>query len=221
MRKAAAWTLMLVLPGILPARDKQDKKVPVPQEQRVVRAVRADEPVTIDGVLSEKVWRGQSAGDFVMSEPVDGGKPTERTEVWVAYDDAEPLCRRRALTIPIRRPSKKLLGRRDDEVDSDWFIFAVDPYFDRRTGLHVRRQSGRLHPGLRPVQRRLRGQHLGRRLGLEGPGRRARAGSSKCGSPSISSGSLERTSMSGASISAGSSKGNRKRTASSGSPRKR
>jgi hypothetical protein len=26
------------------------------------------------------------------------------------------------------------LGRRDAEVDSDWFIFAVDPYYDRRTG---------------------------------------------------------------------------------------
>jgi len=26
------------------------------------------------------------------------------------------------------------LGRRDDFVDSDWFIFAVDPYYDRRSG---------------------------------------------------------------------------------------
>ena len=40
MRKVAVWTLLLVLPGILVARDKQDKKEPVPQEQKVVRAVR-------------------------------------------------------------------------------------------------------------------------------------------------------------------------------------
>ena len=26
------------------------------------------------------------------------------------------------------------LGRRDSDVDSDWFLFAVDPYYDRRTG---------------------------------------------------------------------------------------
>ena len=27
-----------------------------------------------------------------------------------------------------------LLGRRDDDLDSDWFTFAVDPYLDRRSG---------------------------------------------------------------------------------------
>jgi hypothetical protein len=133
MRKAAAWTLVLVLPGILAAREKQDKKVPVPQEQRVVRAVRVDEPIAIDAVLSEKVWQGQSTGDFVMSDPVDGGKPTERTEVWVAYDDANLYVAARLFDSD-PGAIKKLLGRRDDVVDSDWFIFAVDPYYDRRTG---------------------------------------------------------------------------------------
>ena len=27
-----------------------------------------------------------------------------------------------------------LLGRRDAEVESDWFVFAVDPYYDKRSG---------------------------------------------------------------------------------------
>lgn len=133
MKRAAVWALILTLPGLLAARDKQEKKALVPQEQRVVRAVRADEPVAIDGVLSEKVWQDQSAGDFVMSDPVDGGKPTERTEVWVAFDDANLYV---AAKLFDSDPGaiKKLLGRRDDVVDSDWFTFLVDPYYDRRTG---------------------------------------------------------------------------------------
>jgi hypothetical protein len=133
MKKAAVWMFILVLPGILAAREKQDKKIPVPQEQRVVRAVRVAEPVVIDGVLNEKAWQGPSAGDFIMSDPVDGGKPTERTDVWVAYDDANLYVAARLFDSD-PGAIKKLLGRRDDVVDSDWFIFAVDPYYDRRTG---------------------------------------------------------------------------------------
>ena len=125
--------LVIILPGILAARGKQDKKVPVPQEQRVVSAVRAEEPVVIDGVLNEEAWQGKSAGDFVMNDPVDGGVPTERTEVWVAYDDANLYVAAR-LWESNPQAIKRLLGRRDDEVDSDWFTFSVDPYYDRRTG---------------------------------------------------------------------------------------
>ena len=31
-------------------------------------------------------------------------------------------------------PMIVLLGRRDDFVDSDWFIVSIDPYYDRRSG---------------------------------------------------------------------------------------
>ena len=133
MRKTAVWTLVLVLPGILAARDKQDKKELVPQEQKVVRAVRTVEPMEIDGLLKENVWQGPAASDFVMADPVDGGTPTEKTEVWVAYDDANLYV---AAYLHDSEPKsiRSLLGRRDDSVDSDWFAFCVDPYYDRRTG---------------------------------------------------------------------------------------
>ena len=65
--------------------------------------------------------------------PWTANRPASRTEVWVAYDD-------KALYVAARlhdaEPGKivGLLGRRDDDLDSDWFTFAVDPYFDRRSG---------------------------------------------------------------------------------------
>jgi hypothetical protein len=84
-------------------------------------------------VLNEAAWQNGGTGDFVQSEPMDGAPSTEETTVWVGFDDD-------ALYIAARmsdsQPDKiiGLLGRRDDWVDSDWFVFAVDPYYDRRSG---------------------------------------------------------------------------------------
>ncbi len=119
--------ISLILPFSILAQDKPCT------EQKIVRAIRADESITIDGVLDEQVWQKQGYSDFIQSDPTDGAPPTEKTEVWIAYDDknlyvAARLYDSEPETI-IRR-----LGRRDDLVDSDWFIFAVDPYYDRRTG---------------------------------------------------------------------------------------
>jgi hypothetical protein len=133
MKKYAMLLLLLVLPLLLPAKDKQIKQDKKPPEQKVVRAIRAAEPVKIDGVLEEKVWEGESYSDFVQSDPIDGGQPTEKTEVWVAYDDSN-LYVAALLHDSAPQSIKKLLGRRDNRVDSDWFTFDVDPAYDRRTG---------------------------------------------------------------------------------------
>jgi len=108
-------------------------KVPKAQEQKTVTAIQADQPITIDGILNEKIWQKEGYSDFLQSDPHDGAQPTEKTEVLVAYDE-------KAIYIAARlydsQPEliKRQLGRRDDFVDSDWFIFAVDPYYDRRSG---------------------------------------------------------------------------------------
>ncbi|MDH5715739.1 MAG: hypothetical protein OEZ30_09260, partial [Candidatus Aminicenantes bacterium] len=57
-------------------------------EQKVVQAIRADEPIKVDGVLDEKVWQGTGYSDFVQYDPINGAEPTEKTIVWVAYDDS-------------------------------------------------------------------------------------------------------------------------------------
>jgi len=102
-------------------------------EQKTVQALRAEESITIDGVLDEQAWQGKGYSDFIQSDPTDGALPTEKTEVWVAFDDKNLYV---AARLYDSEPDKivRRLGRRDDLVDSDWFIFAVDPYYDRRTG---------------------------------------------------------------------------------------
>jgi hypothetical protein len=105
----------------------------VPASSREVQARRAEETIHVDGRLTEAVWQGAGINDFIQRNPLDGKPASERTEVWVAYDE-------KALYVAARlydsEPGKivSLLGRRDDVLDSDWFSFAVDPYFDKRSG---------------------------------------------------------------------------------------
>jgi len=127
MRKLHFLSILIVFSALLSAEQA------APASSREVRARRSEEIICIDGLLSETVWQGAGAGDFIQRNPLDGKPATERTEVWVAYDDKAVYV---AARLYDAEPGKivSLLGRRDDELDSDWFSFAVDPYFDRRSG---------------------------------------------------------------------------------------
>ena len=100
---------------------------------RTIEARRVDVPVTVDGVLSESAWSAPGAGDFLQFDPKTGEPATERSEVWVAYDDD-------ALYIAARlydsRPGSIAtnFARRDAEIRSDWFWVGIDGYRDGRNG---------------------------------------------------------------------------------------
>lgn len=132
MRKTTLLLVAMMLPLVLAAQDKT-KTPPPPAEQKTVTAVRTDGPIVIDGRLDEKAWQTPPANGFTQNDPRDGEPSTEKTDVWIAYDGqylyVAAYCRD-------SEPSKIIgrLGRRDSQVDSDWFMFAVDPYYDKRTG---------------------------------------------------------------------------------------
>jgi hypothetical protein len=135
VKKAIALLIILAVPLVLAAKSKpKDQAAPAaPAAPKIVNAVRAEEPITIDGRLEEKVWKGEPSDRFTQNDPKDGEPATERTKVWVAYDE-------KALYVAAycydSEPDKIVgrLGRRDSQTDSDWFIVAVDPYYDKRTG---------------------------------------------------------------------------------------
>ena len=55
----------------------------------VVRAIRLDAPLRIDGNLDEPVYReNQPIDGFVQAVPANGKPVSERTEAWVMFDDA-------------------------------------------------------------------------------------------------------------------------------------
>ncbi|MCC6771661.1 MAG: carbohydrate binding family 9 domain-containing protein [Gemmatimonadaceae bacterium] len=72
--------LCLVAPVELAGQDAPTKSI---QAQRLA----AGETLTLDGRLDEGAWqRATPITDFVMQEPVEGGEPSERTEVRVMFD---------------------------------------------------------------------------------------------------------------------------------------
>jgi len=129
-------TLALVLLLDPPAATSSDTltigRPPLPP----VRATRLTEPIQIDGVLSEAVWKtGEAVTDFKQRDPVEGAPPSQRTEVRLAYDDnALYVGARMYDTAPESLYVR--LTRRDVSIPSDRFSIYLDPYFDRRSGYY-------------------------------------------------------------------------------------
>ncbi len=100
-----------------------------------LHALRTSEPIVVDGVLSESVWRRPGFDDFHQREPKEGALPSERTEVWLAYDDGALYI---AARMHDRAPDSLTvrLSRRDATWNSDMFFFFIDPYHDHRTGYY-------------------------------------------------------------------------------------
>jgi hypothetical protein len=98
---------------------------------------RTDEAPVIDGVLDEAVWeQAVPIDDFRQTEPVEGGEPSERTEVRLLFD-------RDFLYVGFRcydsEPDKIVarVMKRDAGLGPDDFIaIVVDPIFDRRNGYY-------------------------------------------------------------------------------------
>ena len=53
-----------------------------------VRAVRAGDPIVVDGLLNEAVWKSDNVVTVLtQADPQQGSAPTQRTEIRIAYDD--------------------------------------------------------------------------------------------------------------------------------------
>jgi Domain of unknown function (DUF5916) len=100
-----------------------------------VRATRLAEPLRIDGLLDEGVYRAvRSISGFVQQEPREGEPATEPTEVWVLVDD-------RTLYVSARcwdsQPGRMVANdmRRDVGTSrNESFAVLLDTFHDRRSG---------------------------------------------------------------------------------------
>ena len=102
-----------------------------------LEAIRISEKINIDGYLSESIWKGSGITEFVQRDPVEGQQPTQKTEVWVAYDNEAIYV---AAKLYDSSPDSIIarLARRDERVASDEFEFKVDPWLDHRSGFFFR-----------------------------------------------------------------------------------
>jgi hypothetical protein len=123
--------LLLSLPAALPAQDRGGSPA---DTGAVVTAVRATEPVRIDGVLDETVWQtAPVVSGFRQRWPVDGAPATEETEVRVAYDQRAIYF---GLVMHDSEPGRiiRSILHREGRIDKDdRVIIALDTYHDRRS----------------------------------------------------------------------------------------
>lgn len=106
-----------------------------PNTPATIRAVRLSTTVKVDGVLDEPAWQGPGVDRFTQSEPQQDSAPTERTVVWVAFDDeALYVAARMYDTHP--DSVKAFLARRDRWAESDRFNVYIDSYNDGRSGFY-------------------------------------------------------------------------------------
>jgi hypothetical protein len=106
------------------------------QSRRVVRATRISTPIALDGRLNDDAYRIVPAiAEFVQQEPTSGAPISERTEVWILFDDSNiyVACRcsdehpERIVANDMRRDSSNI-------ANHDSFAVAFNTFNDQRNG---------------------------------------------------------------------------------------
>jgi hypothetical protein len=91
-------------------------------------ATRLTGTVQVDGRLDEPVWQTAPAvSQLVQFRPIEGGPPSQRTEVRVVYDDEAIYVGARMFD---DKPAQIVarLARRDADTGSDYIMIQFDPY---------------------------------------------------------------------------------------------
>jgi hypothetical protein len=102
----------------------------------IVRASRIALPMKIDGKLDEQVYAQiEAVTDFIQQEPREGQPSTERTDIWVLFDDENLYFACRCWEAHLDELVANDM-RRDVVATGqhDHFVVALDTFQDRRNG---------------------------------------------------------------------------------------
>jgi len=107
----------------------------VRQGEVVVEAVRIAAPLAIDGRLDEALYDTAPMPAFTQYEPVYGAEPSQRTEVWVAYDEASVYVAARVWETDLDRMVANEMRRDSNNTwQNETFAIVLDTFHDRRNG---------------------------------------------------------------------------------------
>ena len=102
--------------------------------QRTARALRAETPPRLDGILDEEIWlRAPVHEGFTQSDPDNGEPASVRTTFQVAYDDDALYIAGVCYDDPDSVTAR--LARRDEWRERDFFEVSLDPHHDHQTGV--------------------------------------------------------------------------------------
>jgi hypothetical protein len=107
------------------------------RERRTVHATRLAAPINIDGNLDEALYRDvMPTSDFIQIEPEDGAPATEKTEMWVAFDENNVYVTFRNWHSQMDRLVAKEMRRDNQAIWSgdDLVVLYFDTFNDGRNG---------------------------------------------------------------------------------------
>jgi len=101
-----------------------------------IRTTRLPSPLALDGSLSEPFYADiRPVSDFVQQEPFAGRPATEKTEVWVFFDDEHVYVSARMLeTDSSRRVTSDMRRDSSNLFNNDHFAVLFDTFYDHRNG---------------------------------------------------------------------------------------
>ena len=107
------------------------------QGRATIRALKLGEPLRVDGRLDEEIYlTAKPFGGLIQAAPDYGAEATERTEVWITYDETNIYVSARCWdTVPPERWISNELRRDTNQLrDNENFGVMFDTYYDRRSG---------------------------------------------------------------------------------------
>ncbi|MCC7124419.1 MAG: carbohydrate binding family 9 domain-containing protein [Acidobacteria bacterium] len=107
------------------------------RQRATIRAIKLSAPLDLDGVLDEPVYtENEPFGGFIQVVPIFNGEATERTDVWVTYDDTNIYVSARVWDSapPERWVSNELRRDTNQLRQNDHIAIAFDTFYDRRSG---------------------------------------------------------------------------------------
>ncbi len=103
--------------------------------QKQVRAVRVDTPPVIDGRMDDAVWQqAEPITDFHQIRPGNQTEPSERTEVYVVYDDDAMYIAARMYDSEPHLIAAPVIRHGQGMGSDDRLVVILDPFNTQRTG---------------------------------------------------------------------------------------
>jgi hypothetical protein len=134
-KDSQSFSINLVLPEIILAVFLiQLPCILIAQNNAEIRAVKIDRSPKIDGYINDEVWeQAAMVTEFYQREPDPGQPISEKTEVYLCYDEKELYIGFRCFDDPKRITAKEL--KRDISLGEDDRVqVIIDTYLDRRNG---------------------------------------------------------------------------------------
>lgn len=156
-RLVVIFSLLALAPNFLLGK-QGDNQTPFAAYQIDVRKI--DEPITLDGVLEEKIWlTADRARNFTMNFPTDTLPASSQTEVMIAYDDQNLYIAAILYDDKVDDGFIASSLQRDFNFgQNDLFVVYIDPFNDATNGftfnvtpLNIQRE-GLMHSGQRVDQ---------------------------------------------------------------------